>query len=109
MFLLGIVTPVSAQQTVGSDICGTPLADTVNFAAPLFVGITMIASAILAYVLHNASAFPKNPQSVESIKGWRNRAAYATVTTPLFAVVIDLLIRSTGVGIAGCVNIIPFF
>ncbi|WP_435156821.1 hypothetical protein [Haladaptatus sp. DFWS20] len=109
VFAIAAVSPASAQQTIGSDICGTPLADTVNFAAPLFIGILMIASAILAYVLHNASAFPKNPQSVESIKGWRNRAAFATVTTPLFAVVIDLLIRSTGVGIAGCVNIIPFF
>ncbi|WP_227376368.1 hypothetical protein [Haladaptatus halobius] len=68
----------------------------------------MIASAILAYVFHNASAFPKKPQSVEAIKGWRNRAAYATVTTPLFAVVLDLLIRSTGVDIAGCVDIVPF-
>ena len=102
-------TPVAAQQQVGSDICGTPLADTINYAAPLFVGILMISSAILAYLLHNAAAFPKNPDAVEGIKGWRNRAAFSTVTTPLVAVVIQLLIQSTGVGLAGCVNIIPFF
>ncbi|UPV98928.1 hypothetical protein M0R88_10335 [Halorussus gelatinilyticus] len=99
----------SAQQVVGSDLCGTPLADTINFAAPLFVGLLMIASAILAYILHNAAAFPKDPQSVESVKNWRNRATFSAVTTPLFAVVIQLLIQSTGVGLAECVNIIPFF
>ncbi|WP_225741171.1 hypothetical protein [Halorussus halophilus] len=102
-------TPVAAQQQVGSDICGTPLADTINFAAPLFVGILMISSAILAYILHNAAALPKNPDAVEGIKNWRNRAAFSTVTTPLFAVVIQLLIQSTGVGLTDCVNIIPFF
>ena len=106
---LSASTPVAAQQQVGADICGTPLADTVNFAAPLFVGITMIASAILAYVLHNAAAFPKSPQSVEAVKNWRNRAAFSTVTTPLVAVVIQMLLQSTGIGIANCVNIIPFF
>lgn len=102
-------TPVAAQQQVGADICGTPLADTINFAAPLAVGILMIASAILAYLLHNAAAFPKNPDAVEDIKSWRNRAAFCTVTTPLAAVVIQLLIQSTGVSLVGCVNIIPFF
>ncbi|MFH5801565.1 hypothetical protein [Haladaptatus sp. CMAA 1911] len=107
--LFVFTNPVSAQQTIGSDLCGTPLARTINFAAPLAVGITMIASSILAYVLHNAAAFPKDPQSVQSIKAWRNRAVYAAVTTPLFAFVLDLLIRSTGVGLAGCVDIVPFF
>lgn len=104
-----VSTPVAAQQQVGSGICGTPLADTVNYAAPLFIGITMIASAILAYILHNAAAFPKKPQTIESVKGWRNRAAFATVTTPLFAVVIEQLIGATGVGLASCVDIVPFF
>ncbi|WP_433623510.1 hypothetical protein [Halomicrococcus sp. NG-SE-24] len=104
-----VSTPVAAQQQVGSGICGTPLADTVNYAAPLFIGITMIASAILAYILHNAAAFPKKPQTIGSVKGWRNRAAFATVTTPLFAVVIEQLIGATGVGLASCVDIVPFF
>ncbi len=107
--LVLISKTASAQQVVGSDLCGTPLADTINFAAPLFVGLLMIASAILAYLLHNAAAFGKNPKTVESVKDWRNRAAFSTVTTPLFAVIIQLLIQSTGVGIADCVNIIPFF
>jgi hypothetical protein len=107
---LGLVSStVAGQQVVGGDLCNTPLADTINFAAPLFVGLLMIASAILAYLLHNAAAFPKKPQTVESVKDWRNRAAFSAVTTPLFAVVIQLLIQSTGVGVAECVNIIPFF
>jgi len=69
----------------------------------------MIASAILAYLLHNLAGLPKNPNTVELVKDWRNRAAFSAVTTPLFAVVIQLLIQSTGVGVAKCVNIIPFF
>jgi hypothetical protein len=105
------VSPVAGQssQPVGSDICGTPLADTINQAAPLIVGILMIGGAILSYILHNASAFPKDPQSVQAIKDWRNRAAFASITTPLFALVMELFIGFTGVGLAGCIDLVPFF
>ena len=105
------VGPVAAQssQPVGSDICGTPLADTINQAAPLIVGILMIGGAILSYILHNASAFPKDPQSVQAIKDWRNRAAFSSITTPLFALVMELFIGFTGVGLAACIDLVPFF
>ena len=104
--LVGMTAPASAQ--AGSGICGTPLADTINQAAPLIVGLLMIGGAILAYILHNASAFPKNPQSVQEIKDWRNRAAFASVTTPLFALVMELFIGFTGVNLATCVDLVPF-
>ncbi|QLG29964.1 hypothetical protein HUG10_19650 (plasmid) [Halorarum halophilum] len=68
----------------------------------------MIGGAILAYILHNASAFPKNPQSVQEIKDWRNRAAFASITTPLFALVMELFIGFTGVNLATCVDLVPF-
>ena len=105
--LVGMTTPASAQ--VGSGVCGTPLADTINQAAPLIVGVLMIGGAILSYILHNASAFPKNPQSVQEIKDWRNRAAFASITTPLFALVMEMFIGFTGVGLAGCIELVPFF
>jgi hypothetical protein len=85
------------------------LADTINQGAPLIVGILMIGGAILAYVLHNASAFPQDPQTVQSVKNWRNRAAFASITTPLFAVVMQLFIGFTGVGLASCIDLVPFF
>lgn len=109
--LLLLATPVAAQTSgpVGSDICGTPLANTINQAAPLIVGLLMIGGAILSYILHNASGFPKDPQVVQSVKNWRNRAAFASVTTPLFAVVMEMFIGFTGVGLANCVDIVPFF
>lgn len=105
------VAPATAQSgnEVGSGICGTPLATTINQAAPLIVGILMIGGAILSYILHNASAFPKDPQAVQSIKNWRNRAAFASVTTPLFAFIMQMFIGFTGVGLANCVDIVPFF
>ncbi len=110
LLILG-VSPATAQSsnTVGNGICGTPLATTINQAAPLIVGILMIGGAILSYVLHNASAFPKDPQSVQSIKNWRNRAAFASITTPLFAIIMEMFIGFTGVGLANCVDIVPFF
>lgn len=104
--LVGMTAPASAQ--AGSGICGTPLADTINQAAPLIVGLLMIGGSILAYILHNASAFPKNPQSVQEIKDWRNRAAFASVTTPLFALVMELFIGFTGTSLATCVDLVPF-
>lgn len=109
ILVLTLPTPVAAQSQVGSGICGTPLAETINQAAPLIVGVLMIGGAILSYILHNAAAFPKDPQSVNAIKDWRNRAGFASVTTPLFAVVMEMFIGFTGVGLANCVDIVPFF
>ena len=102
-------TTVAAQEGVGSGICGTPLAQTINQAAPLVVGTLMIGAAILSYILHTAAGFPKDPQTVQSLKNWRNRAGMSAVTTPLFAVVIEMFIGFTGTSIASCVSIVPFF
>jgi hypothetical protein len=68
----------------------------------------MFGGAVLSYTLHNASAFPKDPQSVQAMKNWRNRAAFASVTTPLFALLMELFIGFTGVGLADCIDIVPF-
>jgi hypothetical protein len=101
--------PVAAQSDdVGTVICGTPLASTINEAAPLVIGLLMFGGAVLSYTLHNASAFPKDPQSVQAMKNWRNRAAFASVTTPLFALLMELFIGFTGVGLADCIDIVPF-
>lgn len=102
-------TTVAAQEGIGSEICGTPLAQTVNQAAPLIVGTLMIGAAILAYILHTAAAFPKDPQSVQTFKNWRNRAAISAITTPLFAFVIEMFIGFTGTSISNCVSLVPFF
>ncbi|SEP27152.1 hypothetical protein SAMN04487948_13015 [Halogranum amylolyticum] len=102
-------TTVAAQEGVGSGICGTPLAETVNQAAPLIVGTLMIGASILAYILHTAAAFPRDPQSVQTIKNWRNRAAISAITTPLFAFVIEMFIGFTGTSISNCVSLVPFF
>lgn len=102
-------SPVVAQtDDVGTGICGTPLASTINEAAPLVIGLLMFGGAVLSYTLHNASAFPKDPQSVQAMKNWRNRAAFASVTTPLFALLMELFIGFTGVGLADCIDIVPF-
>ncbi|MDS0243743.1 MULTISPECIES: hypothetical protein [unclassified Haloferax] len=109
LIIVTMSTTVAAQEGVGSGICGTPLAETINQAAPLVVGTLMIGAAILSYILHTAAAFPKDPQSVQTFKNWRNRAGMSAVTTPLFAVVIEMFIGFTGTSTAECVSIVPFF
>lgn len=104
----GMTSQVAAQE-VGSGICGTPLAETINQAAPLVVGTLMIGAAILSYILHTAAAFPKDPQSVQTFKNWRNRAGLSAITTPLFAVLIEIFIGFTGTSVADCVSLVPFF
>lgn len=103
------MTSRAAAQEVGSGICGTPLAETINQAAPLVVGTLMIGAAILSYILHTAAAFPKDPQSVQALKNWRNRAGLSAITTPLFAVLIEIFIGFTGTSVANCVSLVPFF
>ncbi|WP_245756983.1 hypothetical protein [Halogranum rubrum] len=107
--LVAASTTVAAQEGVGSGVCGTPIAETINQAAPLIVGTLMIGASILAYILHTAAAFPKDPQSVQTLKNWRNRAATSAITTPLFAVVIEMFIGFTGTSISDCISLVPFF
>ncbi|WP_231727930.1 hypothetical protein [Haloferax profundi] len=64
---------------------------------------------MLSYILHTAAAFPKDPQSVQTFKNWRNRAGMSAVTTPLFAVVIEMFIGFTGTATAECISLVPFF
>lgn len=110
VLLIGGTIPVAAQSSepVGSGICGTPLANMINQAAPLVVGVLMIGGTILSYILHNLSAFYKDPQKVQETKDWRNRAAFTSITTPLFALMIELFIGFTGANLANCVDIVPF-
>lgn len=105
---VGMTAPVAAQETAGSGICGTPLADTINQAAPLVIGLLMIGGAMLSYILHNAAGLVKDPERVAAIKDWRNRAAFTSITTPLFALVMQLFIGFTGVSLASCVDLVPF-
>ena len=109
LIVVTMSTTAAAQEGVGSGICGTPLAETINQAAPLVVGTLMIGAAILSYILHTAAAFPKDPQSVQTFKNWRNRAGMSAVTTPLFAVVIEMFIGFTGTATAECISLVPFF
>lgn len=106
--LVALTAPAAAQETAGSGICGTPLADTINQAAPLVIGLLMIGGAMLSYVLHNAAGIIKDPERVAGVKDWRNRAAFASITTPLFALVMQMFIGFTGVSLANCVDLVPF-
>ncbi|MFH5802369.1 hypothetical protein [Haladaptatus sp. CMAA 1911] len=94
---------------VGQGLCGTPLASTINQAAPLVIGLLMFGGALLAVALHAASGLLKNPNSKKEIKSWRNNAAFTAVTAPLFAFMLQLFLGFTGANLANCINLVPFF
>ena len=98
--------PAAAQ--VGDGVCGSPLAETVNSAVPLVIGILMVLGAVLTYVLHNYSGLKRDPQAIQDIKDWRNRAGMTTVTTPILAWAIVEFVGFTGVQFAECISISPF-
>lgn len=107
------ITPVVAQDgdggggSVGSQICGTPIAETINELAPLVLAIVIFGGGILCYILHAYSGFKKDPNKKKEILDWRNRAGFTAVTAPLVGKFIEIAIAATGLGLAGCIDIIP--
>ncbi|EFW92321.1 hypothetical protein ZOD2009_09700 [Haladaptatus paucihalophilus DX253] len=105
----GVTLAQQGGGSVGSGLCGTPLADTINQAAPLVIGLLMFGGALLSVALHAASGLVKNPNSKKEIKSWRNNAAFTAVTAPLFAFMLQLFLGFTGANLANCINLVPFF
>ncbi len=101
--------PAAAQSSVGSELCGTPIADFINNTVPLVVALAMIAGLVFAFLMHARSGVAPGTEQARFYRDWRNRAGYTAVTVPLLAFLLQLLIGFTGTGIADCVDLVPFF
>jgi preprotein translocase subunit SecG len=98
----------SGGGTVGSQLCGTAIAQTVNQLAPVVLGVVIVGGLMLGYTLHAWSGFKKDPQKVQNIRDWRNRAITSAITAPLLGKLLELVIGFMGIGLAGCIDIVPF-
>jgi phosphotransferase system glucose/maltose/N-acetylglucosamine-specific IIC component len=94
--------------SVGSQLCGTVIAQTVNQLAPIILGVVIVGGLMLGYTLHAWSGFKKDPQKVQNIRDWRNRAITSAITAPLLGKLLELVIGFMGIGLAGCIDIVPF-
>lgn len=108
-FLTLFVGAAAAQSDVGNTLCGTPIADFINGAAPLVVSLAMLVGAVFAAYLHARSGVARDAEEAQYYMDWRNRAGYTAVTAPLLAFFVQMLIGLTGIGIADCINLVPFF
>ena len=104
-----LIAPVAAQSTVGSSLCGTPIANFINSAAPLIVALAMVVGTVFAYVMHTRAGFAGDTEQARFYIDWRNRAGYTAVTAPLLAFLLEMMIGFTGTGVASCINLVPFF
>lgn len=96
-----------ASAQAGQQLCGTPIARTINAVSPLALAIVVIGGSILGYLLHAYSGFKKDPTKVKEVKDWRNRAAFTALSAPLVGKLIEVVIEIIGFGLAGCIDIIP--
>jgi fatty acid desaturase len=113
--VLNLIGIAAAQQgggggggSVGSQLCGTAIAQTVNQLAPVVLGVVIVGGLMLGYTLHAWSGFKKDPQKVQNIRDWRNRAITSAITAPLLGKMLELIIGFMGIGLAGCIDIVPF-
>jgi hypothetical protein len=102
------MTGIAAAQA-GSNLCGTPIVQTVNAVAPLALAVVVTGGLIITYVLHAYSGFKKDPQKAKEVKDWRNRAGYGALSAPLVGKLLEIIIGVIGFGLAGCIDIIPGF
>jgi hypothetical protein len=110
LLFAGNVIGIAAAQDGGgggSAICGTAIASTVNQVVPLALSVTVFGGLILSYLLHAYAGFKKDPNKVTQIKDWRNRAGLTAVSAPLFGKMLEIVIGFTGIGLAGCIEIVP--
>jgi hypothetical protein len=94
--------------SLGSELCGTAIATTINELAPVVLGIVIVGGLMLCYLLHAWSGMKKDPQKVQNIRDWRNRAGQTAITAPLLGKLLEIIIGFMGIGLAGCIDIVPF-
>jgi hypothetical protein len=99
----------AAAQSAGSQLCGTVIARTVNNLAPVILTVVIVGGLMLCYLLHAWSGMKKDPQKVQNIRNWRNRAGQTALTAPLLGKLLEIIIGFMGIGLAGCIDIVPFF
>jgi preprotein translocase subunit SecG len=92
---------------IGSEVCGTAITATINGIAPIVLFVVVIGGLMLAYLLHAWSGFKKDPQQVQNIKNWRNRAGISAISAPLLGKALEIIIGIMGLGLAGCIDIVP--
>lgn len=110
---LGLFTVVTgraaAQDTVGSELCGTPIAEFINSTIPLLVALVIIVGTVFAFLMHVRAGVARDAEQARFYFDWRNRAGYTAVTAPLLAFLLQLLLGFTGTGITNCIDLTPFF
>jgi hypothetical protein len=94
--------------SLGSELCGTAIATTINELAPVVLGIVVLGGLMLCYLLHAWSGMKKDPQKVQNIRDWRNRAGQTAITAPLLGKLLEIIIGFMGIGLAACIDIVPF-
>lgn len=110
VLLGGNVIGIAAAQAGGdggSPICGTAIASTVNQVVPLALTVTVFGGLILSYLLHAYAGFKKDPNKVTQIKNWRNRAGLTAISAPLFGKMLEIVLGFIGLGLGGCIQIVP--
>jgi hypothetical protein len=101
-----VVGQVAAQ--AASDLCGTPIESMLNEFGPLVIGALIIAGAFVSMVAHGMAGLHKDPDTVRFYRKWRNRSALTAVTVPVVGYFIEVALGLVGVGLAGCIDLVPF-
>jgi hypothetical protein len=99
----------AAQDAVGRELCGTPIAEFINSTIPLLVALVIIVGTVFAFLMHVRAGVARDTEQARFYFDWRNRAGYTAVTAPLLAFLLQLLLGFTGTGITDCIDLTPFF
>lgn len=105
--IAALSSPVSAQ-SAGSQLCGTPVEAALNEFGPLIISALVVIGAFVAMIAHGMSGLHKDPDTVRFYRKWRNRSALTAVTVPVVGYFIEVALGIVGVGLAGCIDIVPF-
>ena len=100
-------SPVSAQDA-GSELCGTPVESALNEFGPLIISALIVVGAFVAMIAHGLAGLHKDPDTVRFYRKWRNRSALTAVTVPVVGYFIEVALGIMGVGLASCIDLVPF-
>lgn len=83
------LSSTAAAQTAETD---SAVVEFINSAAPTVLAYLILFGTVIAVGAHVVSGFPKNPETANRLKDWRNRAAMGVLGAPIMALIIEQML-----------------
>lgn len=109
MVVLVTMTGLAAAQEGSGGVCGTPAIDLFEWAAQTGAGVLFLGGLVYGGYKHARAGISQNPQDASN---HRRTGTMAMIAGPIFGLVVVLgeqAAAATGLNVAQCAELTPWF